>query len=188
MNDTSERLIIVSMQAFSEKGYYGTSLNNIAESLNIKKASLYNYIKSKDELYAQCITQCINQGIEIIERIDPNSPDIREELITFFKNYLFESDIFVKFYVQLSFAPENFTLEIEQQNDKLVNVFLNKLNQIHETLQLEINSEDFVLLVRMFLNGWIYRRAFIQSKSTQETVKNEFKQQATMLLNQVMEL
>ncbi|WP_206167270.1 TetR/AcrR family transcriptional regulator, partial [Mammaliicoccus sciuri] len=47
------------MRTFSEMGYYGTSLNNIANELGIKKASLYNYFKSKDELYEQCIERCM---------------------------------------------------------------------------------------------------------------------------------
>ncbi len=55
VNNTSEKLIQISLRTFSEMGYYGTSLNNIANELGIKKASLYNYFKSKDELYEQCI-------------------------------------------------------------------------------------------------------------------------------------
>ncbi|GGI39455.1 TetR/AcrR family transcriptional regulator [Mammaliicoccus stepanovicii] len=188
MKDTSERLIQISMQAFSEKGYHGTSLNNIAESLSIKKASLYNYINSKDELYELCLKQCIKEGMDIIENINPYSSNMREEFLRFFHEYLFESDTLVKFYVQLSFAPSKFTQDIEFYNNELSNSFKHKLIEVHEIIKLEMEQESFILTIRMFINGWLYRRAFIQSKSTQNIVKNEFNHHAEMLLNQVMEI
>lgn len=45
MNNTSEKLIQISIKTFSEKGYHGTSLNDLANELGIKKASLYNYFR-----------------------------------------------------------------------------------------------------------------------------------------------
>ena len=37
MNNTSEKLIQISIKTFSEKGYHGTSLNDLAIELGIKK-------------------------------------------------------------------------------------------------------------------------------------------------------
>lgn len=92
MNNTSEKLIQISMRTFSEMGYYGTSLNNIANELGIKKASLYNYFKSKDELYEQCIERCMNKGMKLIKSIDTQPHNAHEELIKFFKNiYMIQS-------------------------------------------------------------------------------------------------
>lgn len=39
------------MQLFTEKGFEGTSLADIAEIVGIKKSSIYNHYKSKDELF-----------------------------------------------------------------------------------------------------------------------------------------
>lgn len=67
MNNTSEKLIQISIKTFSEKGYHGTSLNDLAIELGIKKASLYNYFISKDDLYEKCIEICMNQGLKLTE-------------------------------------------------------------------------------------------------------------------------
>ncbi|MEB5760139.1 TetR/AcrR family transcriptional regulator [Mammaliicoccus sciuri] len=88
MNNTSEKLIQISMRIFSEMGYYGTSLNIIANELGIKKASLYNYFKSKDELYEQCIERCMNKGMKLIKSIDTQAHNAHEELIKFFQEYI----------------------------------------------------------------------------------------------------
>jgi len=37
LNNTSEKLIYISTMNFSAKGYYGTSLTNIANNVGIKK-------------------------------------------------------------------------------------------------------------------------------------------------------
>lgn len=185
VNSTSERLINISMQTFSDKGYHGTSLNSIANDLGVKKASLYNYINSKDDLYGLCLEKCMNDGINIIENIDIRSQNLSEELLSFFKMYIFESACLVKFYVQLSFAPSNFIKDIEQYNDKLSTTLTYKLDEIHAHHKLNINKDEFVLLIRMFINGWLYRRAFIQSEATQKEVKNEFNIHAKLLLNTI---
>jgi len=41
------------MKLFSEKGYRGVSLQEVAQEVGIKKASLYHYIPSKEELLYQ---------------------------------------------------------------------------------------------------------------------------------------
>ena len=45
-----EEIILATLKLASEKGLAGVSMNMIAESIGIKKPSLYNHFKSKDEL------------------------------------------------------------------------------------------------------------------------------------------
>ena len=40
--------------AFAEEGYHQTSVNNLAERLNVSKPVLYYYAKNKDDLLFQC--------------------------------------------------------------------------------------------------------------------------------------
>jgi AcrR family transcriptional regulator len=39
------------MQVFSEKGYYNTSLEDLSESCNMGRTTLYKYFSNKDEIY-----------------------------------------------------------------------------------------------------------------------------------------
>ena len=41
-------------QAFLKNGYHGTTLDDIAAALGVKKATLYYYVRNKQELLVQC--------------------------------------------------------------------------------------------------------------------------------------
>ncbi|GAF66968.1 putative transcriptional regulator [Bacillus sp. TS-2] len=49
--NTKEKIIEVSILSFSQKGFEGTTLSEIAQMVGIQKPSMYNHFKSKNELY-----------------------------------------------------------------------------------------------------------------------------------------
>ncbi|BBH19186.1 TetR family transcriptional regulator [Paenibacillus baekrokdamisoli] len=50
MEGKKDKIIVAAIKCFSEKGYRGTSIQDIADSLGIAKGSMYFYFKSKDDL------------------------------------------------------------------------------------------------------------------------------------------
>ena len=48
---TKERITEEALTLFSEKGYKGTSVKDIADAVGIKDASLYKHFKSKEEIF-----------------------------------------------------------------------------------------------------------------------------------------
>lgn len=42
-------------QLFNERGFHATSLDDIAERLNVSKPTLYYYIESKDQILLECV-------------------------------------------------------------------------------------------------------------------------------------
>jgi AcrR family transcriptional regulator len=54
-------------QLFNERGFHATSLDDIAERLNVSKPTLYYYIESKDQLLLECVRSALDlmhAGIE----------------------------------------------------------------------------------------------------------------------------
>src|ERR1035438_8695673 len=49
---TRDRLSVEAARLFAERGYHGTSVNDLAVALGIHKSSLYAYISSKEDLLA----------------------------------------------------------------------------------------------------------------------------------------
>jgi AcrR family transcriptional regulator len=47
---------------FNEKGFHATSLDDVAESLNVTKPTIYHYFSNKDEI----LFECTRQGLETI--------------------------------------------------------------------------------------------------------------------------
>ena len=50
---TRERLALQAARMFSERGYHGTSIGDLAAALGIQKASVYSHITGKHDLLAQ---------------------------------------------------------------------------------------------------------------------------------------
>ena len=49
-NDTKQRILDVALDLFTEQGYDGTSLRQIAEQLGVTKAALYYHFESKEDI------------------------------------------------------------------------------------------------------------------------------------------
>lgn len=52
---THDRLLAAAAALFAERGFGGTSMADIAERVGVRKASLYNYYPSKDELLMELL-------------------------------------------------------------------------------------------------------------------------------------
>lgn len=56
-NDRKTEIITIAAQLFKEKGYSAVTMRDMAQAMNIKAASLYNHIKSKQEILVLIIIE-----------------------------------------------------------------------------------------------------------------------------------
>ena len=54
-------------ELFNERGFHATSLDDIAARVNVSKPTLYYYVKNKDEILLQCVSQGLEMTLEGIE-------------------------------------------------------------------------------------------------------------------------
>ena len=47
-------------QLFNERGFHATSLDDIAERLNVSKPTLYYYVESKDQILLECVKTALD--------------------------------------------------------------------------------------------------------------------------------
>jgi AcrR family transcriptional regulator len=62
-----EAVLKEARRAFGKRGYHNTSLDDIAEALQVSKGTLYNYIKDKQELLYECHTLALDIGERAVE-------------------------------------------------------------------------------------------------------------------------
>ena len=65
-NDTRTRIMEAAEDAFAYYGFSGASLQDIADRVGVKKASLFYYFKGKEELYAEVIQRVFKALEEIL--------------------------------------------------------------------------------------------------------------------------
>ena len=62
--NTKERILEEALKLFSQSGYMGTSMNDIAAELGVTKAALYKHYKSKQEILDSIIEKMKELDIE----------------------------------------------------------------------------------------------------------------------------
>jgi AcrR family transcriptional regulator len=85
--DTRARILDAALDVFSEHGFEGSSLQEIADRLELTKAALYYYFRSKDELLEALVEPAVRGVDEILDACsgEPDTPARRKE---FMKQYL----------------------------------------------------------------------------------------------------
>src|SRR5215831_7881617 len=81
--DTRARIQQVAVELFTEHGYEGTSLREIAERLDVTKAALYYHFKSKEDII-ESLVQDFHQLMDaLIEwaKSQPRTADTRREIL-----------------------------------------------------------------------------------------------------------
>lgn len=127
---TKERIVEEALTLFSTKGFKGTSVKNIADSVGIKDSSLYKHYKSKQEIFDTIVTKMqeriddlaknmgLPEGEDFVRAVEVYGRLSEEELVELSKN------VFL-FYLQDDFVSRFWRMaNIEQyQNVEIYNIF-----------------------------------------------------------------
>ncbi|TSD62379.1 TetR/AcrR family transcriptional regulator [Aeromicrobium piscarium] len=75
-----ERILRVASIVLAEHGYHNTSLEMIADRLDLTKASLYHYYDSKDSLFEACLERVALKSIQTLNEISRSEGSATERL------------------------------------------------------------------------------------------------------------
>ena len=74
-------------QVFNEKGYVATTLDEVAERLNVTKPTLYYYVKSKDEILYECVRIGLTMVQEAITEVGASGGSAVDKLVAAMYKY-----------------------------------------------------------------------------------------------------
>ena len=72
--DTRDRILDVALDLFTDQGFDGTSLREIAERLNVTKAALYYHFESKDDILLALHMRLHEFGREALLKMEQEEP------------------------------------------------------------------------------------------------------------------
>jgi AcrR family transcriptional regulator len=74
---TRDEILEAAAQIFSQKGFHATSMQDIAQAVQLQKASLYHHVHSKQELLVSVLDQALDLLIERMQQVmdRPLPPD-----------------------------------------------------------------------------------------------------------------
>lgn len=92
--DTRARIQQIAVELFTEHGYDGTSLREIAERLGVTKAALYYHFKSKEDIIQSLVEDYQGQMDALIgwARSHPRNAETRREILSQYVNIVAERD------------------------------------------------------------------------------------------------
>src|ERR1017187_640382 len=81
--DTRARIQQIAVELFTEHGYEGTSLREIAERLGVTKAALYYHFKSKEDIIQSLVEDYQGQMDALIDlaRSEPRTGGTRRQIL-----------------------------------------------------------------------------------------------------------
>lgn len=80
--EKKDRIIEVSIKEFANKGYTNASTNSIVKNSDISKGALFNYFKTKKNLYLYIVDYMIDYYLDYMEeKMQYNNPDIFQRIL-----------------------------------------------------------------------------------------------------------
>lgn len=69
----SNELLEHAARLFTERGFAGTSLQDIADSMGVSRPTIYTYVRNKDELLAELVHDVLDPTVRILEEVGARS-------------------------------------------------------------------------------------------------------------------
>ncbi|WP_066253926.1 TetR/AcrR family transcriptional regulator [Neobacillus drentensis] len=128
---TSNQIKESARNHFSENGYDGTSMSQIADDVGIKKQSIYTHFKDKDKLFLEVCKDVFADELSFVMNfIDSNKTrPIEDFLFDFLLQYKerYAKNNSTKFWLRISFFPPT---HLYEQAMKYVYEYLDKLEEL----------------------------------------------------------
>lgn len=86
--NSKQRILKIASELFSELGFLGVSMANIAQRLNFTKAALYYHFRNKKELYLEVLEKSFQNLIKTLNRVANNPKSPEQGLSQIIRSYL----------------------------------------------------------------------------------------------------
>ena len=87
---TQEKILEAAIQVFSQKGFYGARVDEIAARAKVNKAMLYYYFENKEKLLEEIISRHRKETREVVEKLVKNIDWNNEEQADKFYEEIFD--------------------------------------------------------------------------------------------------
>ena len=71
---TRQRLLDAALLQFADRGFYATSIDDIARTAGVSRATLYQYFESRDEIATELLEECGSALLRVVRRLGAIGP------------------------------------------------------------------------------------------------------------------
>ena len=184
--DTGDRILQQAMRLFLEKGYHGTSIDEITQAAELTKGALYWHFKSKQDLLKRIIkeheTRFLDELIQAVGEIQGGTLEKFEKYIRFNSAFAYYNRELCVSFTTLAAELVGAHHEIEPEIKRIYKkyqTFLSKLilqGKKEKVFKRELDPDLAALSIIAFHNGillqWSMNRNVIDGEAFVNTFKN----------------
>ncbi|MFA9466450.1 MAG: TetR/AcrR family transcriptional regulator [Velocimicrobium sp.] len=137
------QILIISLEQFIKKGYYGTSTREIAQIAGISSGLMFHYFDSKENLYHSLVEIGTEKMMFDMKKAGENPKLYLKTVVEMILEQLQSNDFFAKMFVFIDDAQH--TLGIPEESEKL----LQEVDLYHQCISIIENGQE----KGMFKNG-----------------------------------
>ncbi len=162
--ETRRNIIEKSMQLFSVKGYYNTSISDILNATGLTKGGLYGHFASKEDIWYAVYDEAVCIWKSIVFKGIRNNSDPLKRIAKFIENDIEDylgADIFdggcffLNMLVELSGQSASMSKQILRGFVRLAGLLRSWLQEAHEKglLQANLDHQEIANFIIITLNG-----------------------------------
>ena len=163
---TADKIFRCAIKLFLEKGYHGTSIDDIVKSVGITKGALYWHFNSKEGLLRKLIEDWERRSLDrLIYKLEEVKGGALDKLETLFRHNaafaFYNRELCVSFSTlsaELIGAPHEIETEIRRLYEKYRGVVLKivKEGQTEEIFRKDLDPDLFALTIMAFHDGVLF--------------------------------
>jgi len=150
---TREDILDAAAQVFRQKGYHGASMSDIAEAVNLQKASLYHHVSSKQEILLALLDRALGMLTEHIAGVAnqdiPADQKLRQMMCAYLQALAENSDLSTVLLFEHRSLDKKTHARHVPQRDKFEELWREALNEgVREKI---FNCKDTGIAVRALM-------------------------------------
>jgi AcrR family transcriptional regulator len=150
---TKDEILSAAAQIFSQKGFHAASMQDIAQAVNLQKASLYHHISSKQDMLLAILDQALDLLIEHIEQVAiqplPADEKLRLAMVVYLQAMLEQRDLAAVLLLEHRSLENQYRSQHIPRRDRFEQLWRNMLREGVE--QGIFNCTDLALASRALL-------------------------------------
>ncbi len=176
--NTQKKIIDTASHLFSEYGYFGVSMNDIAKKLNITKAALYYHFTSKSEIYKNVLDKAFcDLKISILEL--SKEKDVNNRLRKLIYKYLEigtkEKNLIKAIVIKMPSTNREIIKHITNLRSQIKFIIKPIINEIFKKKKISARVDSDLLTSSLLstMDGFILEYSFLNKKIEIEKLSNQ---------------
>ncbi|MCX7994352.1 MAG: TetR/AcrR family transcriptional regulator [candidate division WOR-3 bacterium] len=110
-----QRIMETAITIFARKGFFQTTVDDIARSSKVAKGTIYLYFRDKSDIYISIIEEQLNSALRDVQKVNKENLKSSEKLKKIAEDWLLHSVEFHKFFPVISMENINQVLKIMKE-------------------------------------------------------------------------